>query len=90
MEIINLVFPWVMLIMSIWGFFSINRNTGQKMIFWVFFGIAWLSLGINAFYAFTGVPAEEWYMIATRVFAYIMLVVSALGLMMHIIDKDSF
>ena len=90
MEIINLVFPWVMVIMSIWGFFSVNKNTGQKMLFWIFFSIGWLSLGINAVYAFTGVPAEEGYMMATRVLAYIMLIISALTLMMHIIDKDSF
>ena len=34
---VNLGFAWFLVLMSIWGYTTILRNTGQKMVFWLFF-----------------------------------------------------
>ncbi len=86
---VNLGFAWFLVLMSIWGYTTILRNTGQKMVFWLFFGIAWMLLGISHILTIGGTAAGDWYMMTLRIGGYVFMVISVLSLMMHIINRDS-
>lgn len=86
---VNMGFAWFLVLMSIWGYVSILRNTGQKMLFWPFFGIAWMLLGISHILTIGGASAEIWYMMTLRIASYVFLVIALLSLMMHIVNRDS-
>jgi hypothetical protein len=90
MNYIGLGFTWFLVLMSIWGYLAILRNTGQKLLFWLFFGLAWVLFGL--FYTFTitnFLPIDVWYMMALRIAGYVLIVISIISLMVHIVDRDS-
>ena len=86
---VNLGFAWFLVLMSIWGYTTILRHTRQKMFFWLFFGIAWMLLGISHILTIEGTSSSAWYMMALRIGGYVFMVISALSLMMHIVNRDS-
>jgi hypothetical protein len=89
MYYINIGFTWFLVLMSIWGYTAILRNTGQKMLFWLFFGLGWALLGFSHIFTLGGTPAEIWYMMVLRIAGYAILVISVLSLMIHIVNRDS-
>jgi hypothetical protein len=86
---IGLGFTWFLVLMSIWGYVAILRNTGQKVIFWLFLGLAWILFG--SFYILTigGTSSEAWYMVTLRTAGYSLMVISLLSLMIHFVNRDS-
>ncbi len=86
---VNLGFAWLLVFMSIWGYTTILRHTRQKMIFWLFFGIAWMLLGISHIFTIGGTATGVWYMMALRIGGYVFMVISILSLMMHVVNRDS-
>lgn len=86
---IGLGFTWFLVLMSIWGYVAILRNTGQKLIFWLFFGLAWLLFGFFYILTIGGASAEAWYMITLRAVGYSLIVIGLLSLMIHFVNRDS-
>jgi hypothetical protein len=86
---VNLGFTLFLVLMSIWGFTTIRRKTGQKMLFWLFFGIAWAFLAISHIFTISGAASGVWYMMTLRVGGYCFMIISIIGLMIHIINRDS-
>jgi hypothetical protein len=80
MYYINIGFAWFLVLMSIWGFTAILRHTGQKMLFWVFFGFAWMLLGISHILTLGGTAADTWYMMVLRIGGYCFMIISVLSL----------
>jgi hypothetical protein len=86
---INLAFAWVLVLLSIWGYSTILRKTGQKMSYWLFFGLGWMLIGFSHIFTLGGVSASEWYMITLRTVGYSCMVLSVISLLLHIVDRDS-
>ena len=89
MYYINLGFAWLLVLMSIWGYVAILRNTGQKLIFWLFFGLAWMLFGFSHILTIGGTSVNEWYMITLKTGGYVVMVISVLSLMVHFVNHDS-
>ena len=89
MDYIGLGFTWFLVLMSIWGYVAILRNTGQKLIFWLFFGLAWMLFGFFYILGIGGTSAEAWYMVTLRTAGYALFVISVLSLMVHFVNRDS-
>lgn len=86
---INLAFTWLLVLMSIWGYATVLRKTGQRMSYWFFFGVGWMLIGFSHIFTLGGVSSSEWYMITLRTAGYASIVVSVISLMLHVINKDS-
>jgi len=87
---INLGFSWFMVLMSIWGYIAVMRNTEQKWGFWIWFGLAWALLGISHILVITGVNVNDGYYVAIRTCGYVVMVISILALMLRAVNKDDF
>ncbi len=86
---INLAFAWFLVLISIWGYATIVRKTGQKMFFWVFFGLAWLLFGFSHLFTLGGAANTAWYIITLRTAGYVLIFFSTISLLIHIVNKDS-
>ncbi|HSW57055.1 MAG TPA: hypothetical protein VLH15_01510 [Dehalococcoidales bacterium] len=86
---INLAFAWFLVLVSVWGYSTIVRKTGQKMVFWLLFGLAWVFFGFSHIFTLGGADASDWYMITLRTAGYVMIFCSVISLMIHIVNKDS-
>jgi hypothetical protein len=86
---VNLGFAWFLVLMSIWGYVAIYRNTGQKWSFWLYFGLAWVLLGVSHIFTIGGSSSSEWYMMTLRIVGYALLVVSILSLMVRVVSRES-
>jgi hypothetical protein len=86
---INLIFAWLLVLMSIWGYATILRKTGQKLLYWIFFGLGWMLIGFSHIFTLAGVDSNVWYMTTLRTAGYASIVISVISLMIHIVDKDS-
>jgi hypothetical protein len=86
---VNLGFAWFLVLMSIWGYVAIYRNTGQKWSFWLFFGLAWIFLGVSHIFTLGGASSSDWYMMMLRVAGYLLLIISVLNLMVRIVSRES-
>ena len=86
---INLAFSWLLVLLAIWGFATVLRKTGQRLWYWLFFGLGWMLIGFSHIFTLGGVSSSEWYMIALRTAGYSSMVVSVISLMIHFVDKDS-
>jgi hypothetical protein len=87
---LNLGFSWFMVLMSIWGYIAIMRNTGQRWGFWIWFGSAWILLGISHILTVVGISPAEGYFIAVRTCGYALMVISILSLMLRFVEADYF
>jgi hypothetical protein len=85
---LNLGFTWLLVLMSIWGYTTIRRKTGEKMAFWLFLGTGWGLLGISHILTLGGIPSDAWFMTVLRCGGYIFHVLSVLSLMIHIVNRD--
>jgi hypothetical protein len=86
---INLAFSWLLVLLSIWGYATVLRKTGQRLSYWLFFGLGWMLIGFSHIFTLGGVSSSEWYMITLRTAGYVSMVLSVISLMIHIVDKDS-
>lgn len=86
---VNLVFAWFLVLLSIWGYVAVWRNTRQRWSFWLFFGLAWVFLGIAHIFTLGGASPDIWYMLALRILGYVFMVISVFNLMLSIINRES-
>jgi hypothetical protein len=86
---VNLGFAWFLVLMSIWGYVTIYRNTRQKWSFWLFFGLAWMLLGTSHIFTIGGASNGDWYMMMLRIAGYLLLVISILNLMIRVVSRES-
>ena len=85
---VNLGFTWFLVVLAIWGYVATLRNTGQKLVYWLFLGLAWALLGVSHALIFSGVPHGLWYLSAIRIAGYAIMVISVISLMVHIVNKE--
>jgi hypothetical protein len=85
---INLIFAWLLVLLSIWGYATILRKTGHKVFFWLFFGVGWMLLGFSHIFTLGGISSSEWYITVLHTVGYISLLLSVISLMIHLVNRD--
>lgn len=78
---VNVVFAWILMLLSITGYFVVSRKLGEKWAFWSVFAAAWTMFGISHTLLLTGTSSDAWYVMLLRVLGYL-LIVSALSVLM--------
>jgi hypothetical protein len=86
---INLIFSWLLVLLSIWGYATVQRKTGYKVYHWLFFGLGWMLIGFSHIFTLGGVSSSEWYMTVLRTTGYVSMVISVISLMLHFVNRDA-
>lgn len=78
---VNVCFAWILVLLSIAGYFYVLKKQGQKWAFWPVFAAAWVMFGISHTLLLTSTSSDAWYIMLLRVLGYL-LVISALSILM--------
>ena len=78
---VNVVFAWILVLLSIAGYFIVSKKLGERWTFWPVFAAAWVMFGISHTLLLTGTSSDAWYIMLLRVLGYL-LVISALLVLM--------
>jgi hypothetical protein len=78
---VNVIFAWILMLLSIAGYFVVSRKLGEKWAFWPVFAAAWTMFGISHSLLLAGTSSDAWYIMLLRVLGYL-LIVSALSVLM--------
>jgi len=81
MYYVNVSFTWILMLLSIAGYFYVSRKQGEKWAFWPIFAAAWTMFGISHTLLLAGTSSDAWYIMPLRVLGYL-LIVSALSVLM--------
>jgi hypothetical protein len=78
---VNVIFAWILVLLSIAGYFVVSRKLGERWAFWPVFAAAWVMFGISHTLLLAGTSSDAWYIMLLRVLGYL-LIVSALSVLM--------
>jgi hypothetical protein len=78
---VNVTFAWILMLLSIAGYFVVSRKLGEKWAFWPIFAAAWTLFGTSHTLLLAGTSSDAWYIMLLRVLAYLLLVSAVLVLM---------
>jgi hypothetical protein len=78
---VNVAFAWILMLLSIAGYFVVSRKLGEKWAFWPVFAAAWTMFGISHSLLLAGTSSDAWYIMLLRVLGYLLIVSALLVLM---------
>jgi hypothetical protein len=78
---VNVIFAWILMLLSIAGYFVVSRKLGERWAFWPVFAAAWVMFGISHTLLLAGTSSDAWYIMLFRVLGYL-LIISALSILM--------
>jgi hypothetical protein len=84
MYLVGGIFNLVFFILSIIGYCSIARKTGNKFTFWWFFAVAWLLSLISYVLLITGTPSDAWYITTIRICTYIFFLATIISMFVEL------
>lgn len=79
---VNVVFAWILMLLSTAGYFVVSRKLGEKWAFWPVFAAAWAMFGISHTLLLAGTSSDAWYIMLLRVLGYMLIVGALLVLML--------
>jgi hypothetical protein len=71
-------FDWLLMLLTLGGYFYILRQTGRKWVFMLIFTAEWAVMGLSYVFLITGTPAGEWYITLIRIVGYLLFVATVL------------
>lgn len=83
MYYVNVCFAWILVVLSISGYFYVSKKIGEKLVFWPIFAASYVVFGISHTLILTGTSADEWYMTLLRVLGYVLMTSSLITLMVR-------
>jgi hypothetical protein len=79
---VNVSFAWILMLLSIAGYFVVSRKLGERWAFWPVFAAAWTMFGISHTLLLAGTSSDAWYIMLFRVLGYLFIVSALLVLML--------
>jgi hypothetical protein len=83
MYYVNVSFAWILVLLSLTGYFYVLKKKGEKWAFWLVFAAAYVMFGTSHALVLAGTSANEWYMTFLRVLGYVLMVGALLVLMVR-------
>jgi len=80
MYYVNVSFTWILMLLSMAGYFYVSRKQGEKWAFWPVSMAAWAFFGISHTLLIAGVETDAWYLTLLRVLGYLSML-SALSVL---------
>jgi hypothetical protein len=78
-------FNWLLVLLSIGGYFYILNETSKKWRFILIFAAAWVISGLSYIFLVSGVSSNEWYITLLRVITYILFVSMLLSMIIELV-----
>ena len=76
MYYVNISFTWLLVLISIAGYFYISNKQGEKWAFWPISAAAWALFGTSHALLIAGISANVWYITLLRVLGYVLMVIA--------------
>ncbi len=80
----GLVSNSLFLILTIFGYFYIARQTGQKYLFLIFFMIAWFFSATSYGFLVAGTSADVWYITTIRIIFYVFFLAMVISMIVEL------
>jgi ABC-type Co2+ transport system permease subunit len=83
MYYVNVSFTWVLMAVSIGGYFIVSKKQGEKWAFWPIVAAAWAVFATSHTLLVAGTSTDEWYLTLLRVLGYVLMLVALSVLMVR-------
>ncbi len=83
--LVNVGFGWLIVLLSVIGYFLTRRRTGEKWLFWIVLAVGWSFFAIAQTLLVTGAQTGAPYLIAIWFSSYVLVIASMVLLFVKLV-----
>ncbi len=83
--LVNMGFGWLIVLLSIIGYFLTQRRTGEKWLFWIVLAVGWSFFAVAETLLTTGAETGAPYLIAIWLSSYVLVITSMVLLFVKLV-----
>ncbi len=84
-HLVNFGFGWVIVLLSVIGYFLTQRRTGEKWLFWIVLAIGWGFFAVAQTLLISGAQAGAFYLVAIWLSSYVLVITSMVLLFVKLV-----
>ncbi len=83
--LVNMGFGWLIVLLSVIGYFLTQRRTGEKWLFWIVLAVGWTFFAVAETLLITGAQTGAPYLIAIWLSSYVLVIASMVILFVKLV-----